>query len=347
MNRWFRHLAKGLMLLIGSGILLTACSKLNDLIDDDRSDCKNDFQVSYQVMLRTNLTTQVQTVLRSRFETEVANLLEDSLKNIFREYAHDVDLSFYIGNNRSYHDSAIMNDRQAVYELQLPADNYRHLALANIGEEEEVDLTQSQWADKSFLTQEVGDTIRGHHTGLFTARQNMNILGNQDQTFDVTLYMVNCASILVVRTDNVSYRDMQVYSTDFADGFYVNDSLFTFRTNPLVHDFRVTTPPVEREVYYAVTFPSCDTAEQAQSLTRADDETGATDEERIWRKYVYVTLPNGSITRTVINVRQPLEAGQVFIIYAYLRADGSVYSPNVEVGTAVTLDWKDGLIIGG
>jgi hypothetical protein len=323
----------------------TSCS----MIDDDRSDCEADFFVRYEVTLHTNLTTQVQTVLRSRFETAVANLLEDSLKTIFREFAHDVDLSFYIDNDRRFHDRHIMDAGQATYDLELPADNYRHLALANMVVEPSVELANSEHADQSYINQLKADTIHSHNIGLFSARQDMNIVGNVDQMFDVTLYMVNCASILVVRTDNVLYRDLQVYSTDFADGFMINDSVYLHRHNPLVHDVRVTNPPVDREVFYSVSFPSCDTAEEAQKQTRLevgsnDSQTGADDSERIWRKYVYATMPDGSITRTTINVRKPLEAGQVMIIYAYLKPDGSIYSPNVEVGTSVQLNWKGGLI---
>ena len=331
------------ILIVVVSLMVAACMS----IDEDLSDCRNNYRLSYNVTLRTNLVTQLRTVLRERFENDVADLLEDSLNHIFREFAHDVDLSFYTGGIRSFHDSHIMDAGQATYNLVLPMNNYRHLAIANLADEEEVDLTLPQREATSYLSQVEGDTIRGHNTGLFTARENMDVLEDQDQDFYVSLYMVNCASILVVRTDNVSYRDMQVYSTDFADGFFVNDSLYTHHSNPVVHDFRVTEPPVEREVYYAVTFPSCDTAEEAQALPTRAGETGATDDERIWRKFIYVTLPDGSVTRTVINVRMPLEAGQVMIIYAYLRGDGSVYSPNVEVGTSVTLDWKDGLIIGG
>ena len=341
-NRWFIVVRS----LVLAAAMLTSCDALR--IDEDLSDCETDFHVKYAVRLRTNLHTQIQTVLRSRFELEVANLLEDSLRAIFREYAHDVDLSFYIRNARRFHDSKVMNADQATYELVLPANNYRHLALANIGEEQDVTIQQPQWADHSYLSQSGGDIIRGHRTGLFSARCNMDVLGNLNQTFDVSLFMVNCASILVVRTDNVDYRDLQVYSSDFADGFYVNDSVYTYKTEQMVHDFRVTTPPVEREVYYAVSFPSHDTAEEAQaSRADGDNQTGSTDDERIWRKYVYATLPDGSVTRTVINVREPLQAGQIFIIYAYLRPDGSIYSPNVEVSTSVTLKWKDGLVVGG
>ncbi len=326
-------------------LMVVACIS----IDEDLSDCTSNYRLRYNVTLRTNLVTQLKTVLRERFENDVADLLEDSLSHIFREFAHDVDLSFYTGGIRSFHDSHIMDAGQATYDLELPMDNYRHLAIANLADEEEVNLTQPQRETTSYLSQVVGDTIRGHNTGLFTARENMEVLEDQDQDFFVSLYMVNCASILVLRTDKVAYNDCQVYSTDFADGFFVNDSVYSHNTNPVVHDFRVTEPPVEREVFYAVTFPSCDTAEEAQALpTRTDDgQTGAMDTERIWRKFVYVTLPDGSVTRTIINVRMPLEAGQVLVIYAYMRPDGSVYSPNVEVGTSVTLKWQDGLIIGG
>ena len=333
-------------------VLPTGCDFVR--ITEDLSDCATLFRVKYNVTLRTNLSTQIQTVLRDRFEDEVADLLEDSLKDIFREFAHDVDLSFYTQDDLSYRESQIMDAGQATYTLELPVNDYRHLALANLANEEEVGLTQEERLQRSFLSQIVGDTIHGHNTGLFSARQDMNILGNVDQEFDVTLYMVNCASILVIRTDSVgysqgvAYRDCQVYSSDFADGFFVNDSTFTHTTNPTVHDFRVTNPPVKREVYYAVTFPSCDTAEEAHTLpeTRADNsQTGANDEERIWRKYVYVTLPNGDVTRTVINVREPLQAGQVMIIYAYMRPDGSIYSPNVEVSTSVSLKWNEGIDI--
>ena len=131
--------------------MLTSCDALR--IDEDLSDCETDFHVKYAVRLRTNLHTQIQTVLRSRFEMEVANLLEDSMRTIFREYAHDVDLSFYIRNARRFHDSKVMNADQATYELVLPANNYRHLALANIGEEQDVTIQQSQWADHSYLSQ--------------------------------------------------------------------------------------------------------------------------------------------------------------------------------------------------
>lgn len=317
------------------------------MIDEDLSNCEKKFTVKYEVVLKTNFQAEIHSVLRLRLENEAADLLEDLLKDIFREYAHDVDLSFYIGNERSFHDVHIMDANQAVYELELPADNYRHLALANIQEEQRVQIDEAQQADRFYLEQEEGSIIDSHTAGLFTARENMNILSDLNQDFLVTLYMANCASALVIKTNNVRYDDIWVESCDFADGFLVNDSVYTHRRNPIFRDNRAPNPPANREVFYAVTFPSYDTAEEAHAGTRADDDDVIVgdDGQRIWRKYVYTRLPNGSVTRTVIYVHDPLKAGQAKVILLDMGADGGVYSLVDEVSTSVTLDWKEGLVI--
>lgn len=332
-------------------ICLIGCSLLGfvgcSAIDEDRSDCASTFKVKYSVRLKTNLATEIQTELRNRFEDEIADTLEKMMKNIFREYADDVDLTFYINNALRRHEQHIMDNNQATYTVELPADDYRHLAMANVAREKTVKSEHVDLANTSYLFQEGGDIIQGHNTGLFTARKNMDVKGNVDQTFDVTLYMVNSASILVIRTDGVAYNDCQVYSTDFACGFFLNDSTYNFSENPQIHDIRLTRPPVYREVYYAVSFPTHDTAEaaHAQRAGGVQQETGSDDANRIWRKFVYVTLPDGSVTRTVVNIPKALQAGQVMILYAYMKPDGSIYSPNVQFTTSVQLNWKQGLHI--
>ena len=340
-----------LLCLFASVILLsTSCS----MIDEDLSACEEDYNLNYEVSLQTNLSMELQMVLRERYEIAVANLLEDSLRSIFREFAHDVDLSFYVDNDLRFYDHHIMDADQATYELNLPAENYRHLALANFMEEPSVSVEGTD-RDITFQLSQMGKKqVDSHRIGLFTARHDIDIKGNQSQTFDVTFYMVNCASILVIRNDkNVYYDEIWVQSGDFASGFHVNDSVFTHEANPMVNDVHVLNPPAGREVFYAVTFPSCDTAEDAHNFvpdTRADINSddvqlGDEDEERIWRKYVYVRLHDGSVTRTIINVRKALKAGQAMIIYVDLEGNGSIKAKNPELSTSVTLDWQEGLII--
>ena len=343
------------------GILLSACWLMAGctVIDDDLSECYDgqQLQMDYELRLVTNMTTEIKTQLSTQLEVGLAHALKEHLSSIFSDNAHDVDLSFYDTEGampRLQHDQHIMDANQQSYTLNLPMHQYMHLAVANVVDNPVVGLNSDEFCPQSHLSTVIGstaaDTIASHTTGLFTARQPMDVKEGIDQTFNVTLYMVNSASILLIRTDGVDYKDVKVTSSDFADGFYVDDSLFTYNNNRVVNDLRVTTPPVEREVFYAITFPSCDTPELAQAnypdeVSRADGSTGATDEDRVWRKTVYVTLPDGKITRTVINVHQPLLAGQVSIIYCYMKPDGGIWSPNVEVGTSVTFDWKEGLVI--
>ena len=48
--------------------------------------------MDYQLKLVTNMTTELQTQLTTMTELSVANALEMHLKDIFTDFAHDVDL---------------------------------------------------------------------------------------------------------------------------------------------------------------------------------------------------------------------------------------------------------------
>ena len=80
-------------LLLSVFWLTVGCST----IDDDLSGCNEakQFQTDYQLKLVTNMTTELKTQLTPVTELSVAGALETHLKNIFTDFAHDVDLSFY------------------------------------------------------------------------------------------------------------------------------------------------------------------------------------------------------------------------------------------------------------
>ena len=59
------------------------------------------------------------------------------------------------------------------------------------------------------------------------------------------------------------------------------------------------------------------------------------------------TRQGGSITETVMRIKQPLRAGQLKIIKGRVNENGVVVPDNPEVSTSVTLDWKEGLDIEG
>jgi len=315
--------------------LLAGCSA----IDDDLSDCgpeQSDFELNYQLKLVTNMTTELQTQLSAITETSIASSLETHLKGIFSDYARDVNLSFYDAEGdlrRLWLDRQTMNANQRSYTLTLPMHHYLHLAVANLQGNGQVSLTDDEMAPTSALRQDISAAANGplasHATGLFTARQQMNVLSGVSQTFNVRLYMANCAAALVIDPRGHSYKDIRVVATGFASQFNVSDSSYVFPSEA----FQVEAEPLDNGTdpmlgFCSVNFPSRDG-------TRADGEGP------LWQFKVYLKKTDDSITETVLNVSDPLKAGQLKVIKGYLDDDGAVRSTDQRVGISITLDWNN------
>lgn len=154
-------------------------------IDDDLSDCPpegQDYELTYELRLVTNITTELSTQLSTATDVNVANALRDHLKNIFTDFAHDVDLSFYDTENaqeRLSHDQHVMNASEQSYTLYLPMREYMHLAAANIQDNTVVALSGDDKCPTAQLATipEGEETIDSHTTGLFTARYPLKVTG--------------------------------------------------------------------------------------------------------------------------------------------------------------------------
>ena len=112
-------------------VLSASCSA----IDEDLSNCDNDYQVDYEIRLVTNMSIELRTQLNTLEDAGIAQMLRDHLKTIFTDHAHDVDLSFYDTENnqpRLQHDQHIMDANQQSYTINLPKRQYKHLAVANV-----------------------------------------------------------------------------------------------------------------------------------------------------------------------------------------------------------------------
>ena len=332
------------------GLLLSACWLMAgcSTIDDDLSDCKDDdveqYKMEYQLRLVTNMTTELQTQLTTMTELSVAGALETHLKDIFSDFAHDVDLSFYDTEgkmDRLQHDQHIMDANQSSYTLSLPMRKYMHLAVANIAENTVVGLMNDQQGVTSMLEQSAPTVSDGreilpsHTTGLFTARQPMEVLEGVDQTFNVKLYMANCSATLVLDPLGLDYTDLKVFTTGFANEFLIKDSTYVYDHTSTM----VVAQPVETDnnllCFCSVNFPSRDAA-PASVKKRA--ETGPS----LWQFKVYLTKPDGKVTETILDISEPLKAGDLRIIKGELDDEGAVRPYNSKVGVSVTLDWNDG-----
>lgn len=325
-------------LLLSACWLMAGCS----VIDDDLSDCNQDeeFKIDYQLTLITNMTTELETQLTTITEVGVADALKAHLKDIFSDFAHDIDLSFYDTEGdmiRLQHKRDIMDANQTSYTLSLPMQQYMHLAVANIAENHVVGLSNDENCHTSMLHQ-TDPTVSGgsstgvidsHTTGLFTARLPMEVLGSVSQTFNVKLYMANCAVALVLDPKGHAYNDIKVRATGFAKEFLIEDSTYVFPEKEiLVRADKVDTGN-DLLCFCSVNFPS-------------HEQTDENADETLWQLKVYVTMPDGSITETVIDVKEQLKAGELKIIKGELDDDGAVRPYNSRVGVSVTLDWSNG-----
>ena len=334
---------------MAAALLLGGCC----LVDEDVSDCDVEYKIDYELRLVTNMTTELETVLDLESDIYVQDALREYLKDIFTDFAHDVDLSFYDvvpPMERLHHERHIMDANQSSYTLTIPAHEYRHTAVANIVDNTQVVLQNDDLCSTAELQQETpwGHPLPSHNTGLFSARLDMKVLSNVDQSFDVKLYMVNCASALVLDTSAApELQDIEVAMVDFADSFTVSDSTYHYDVNPMI---MAKDLPVEKggeRCFAAVHFPSRDYRPGENPDTKLVIETtepfeSDTAKKAIWRCVVHVTLPDGKVTQSILNIPKPIRAGQLKILRVRVLDDGSVRPADSTVGVSVSLDWQNG-----
>lgn len=343
--KW-RSIHIGLVFLAISAAFTGCC-----LVDEDMRDCEAEHQINYELRLVTNLTTELQTQLATQVELQsVATSLQNQLRGIFTDFAHDVDLSFYDVREdslRLHHEGHIMDANQSSYTLYIPVKQYMHVAVANLEPEnpsdKEIFLVKDEKCHSARIEQPVNNTqnlIRSHSTGVFTARLPMDVKEGIDQEFNVRLYMANCASAIALDTLGSGIKDIRVLASGFANAFNLADSSYVFNFTPKVQALEAKVDDGRFVCFYAVTFPSKDVA--TKTVIDTDDPfVSDVATEKLWNYTIYTTASDGSTTETVLSVKLPLRPGQFKLIRAKVQADGSVTPREPYVGASVTLDWNE------
>ena len=332
---------QNIFLWLASTMVLLSCST----IDDDLSDCG--FEVNYELKLVTNIQTKLQTQLQTdlslQTNVELTTALRTHLGTIFRDYADDVDLSFYDvqGDSvRLQHNQHEMNGKEEQYTLNIPRRRYLHLATANVGKELGVETYDADKCHKARLMQTDLDTIPSHTTGLFSARYDMDIKDSVNQTFNVHLYMANSATVLVIDTLGSGARNIEVYATGFATGFQMADSTYTYdEKSPIVRANLIDNSDKQYACFSTVNFPSRDVATIPIGAPHRADEINIAP---LWEYHIYITTATGSVTRSVLQSHRPLHAEQVLVTHVKLDSNGSPTSSDPTLGISVTTDWGSG-----
>ena len=334
------------MFLLGV-VILTGC---NSLVDEDMSDCGDKLDLGYELQLVTNMRTEIKTVLDLQADLQVATVLEEHLGEVFTDFAHDVDLSFYdtAGDMaRLEHLDVVMNASQSSYSLLIPARPYMHTCVANLDTDPNVTLEDADYCHSARLVQHlaVKDTVDAHLSGIFTARKRMDIISGIDQRFDVSLYMVNAATALVLdMTDAPGVKDLKVFLRGLADGFRLADSTYTFDTDYVVRTKLLATEAGSTERCYVSThFPSRDVDPATKAVIDIEDPDGDKySGDPLWFWEVYATMEDGSVTKSTLDVHSPVHAAQLKVVKGKVRADGGMSTDDPLVGASVELDWLPG-----
>ena len=323
---------------------LTACN----LVKEDLDDCQDvDFRLDYQLRLVTNITTELQTELGLQADLEVKGLLEEYLKDIFTDFAKDVDLSFYdvdIPMRRKEHKTETMNGSESSYTLTLAAGDYMHLAVANIASDSSVRLLDDQFCKDASLTQKIEDNLApAHTTGLFTARKEIDVKSGINQHFDVKLYMVNAASALVINMEEAvnTVESVTVFVEGMATNFNIADSVYTYNLNPQVATTKLRTADGNKACFASVHFPSKPAAPSGVIIQVDDDDVTA--DEALWQWNVLAKMTDGTITKSTLKISQPLDAGHIRILNAKMGDNGVVTTNDMTVSVSITLDWTPGI----
>ena len=349
------HTAKAVCFGVFMSILLLSTAGCS-MIDEDQSDCGEEAKMDYELELITNISTEVKTELNTQADVSLVSSLTDYLGDIFSDFAHDVNLLFYGVDGDFpllYHDSHIMNGSESSYTLYIPRQKYMHIAVANIEGDPVVRLEGIENCYTAVLRQVEGDIIDSHNTGIFTGRQFMEMIEGVDQTFNVKLYMANCSAMLVVDPQGHDISDMEVFTTGFATAFYIADSVYEFKEPlPLIRTRRLEPDENSCVGFVSVNFPSREppTPKPAEARpTRTVIETtepfiAQPGDEVLWEFRIHLPQPDGTITQTVLGIKEPLRAGQLKIVRVRVGDNGAIEAESPEVGASVTLDWKPGNI---
>jgi len=234
-----------------------------------------------------------------------------------------------------------MDANQSSYTLTLPMRKYMHLAVANITDNTVVDLANDQSGVTSSLQQATPTVSSGngilpsHTTGLFTARQPMEVLEGVDQTFNVRLYMANSAATLVLNPKGQTFKDIKVYATGFANDFLIKDSTYVYESTSTLIEAKPVESGNDLLCFCSVNFPSRDAAPASVKKRASTNPT-------LWQFKVYLTKPDGKVTETILDISEPLKAGDLKIIKGELDDEGAVRPYDSTVGVSVTLEWNNG-----
>lgn len=362
---------------------LPACGFIDEKIDD----CPEELIVTCSVNINSNKDQEMDEKLGTIHDRPIRAALEDYLQHVFVGSVHEVDMYFYDQRRRgkmTHEQHEIMDAGEREFEVRLPASDYRVAGAANVSALPDVTL---EGAEGNFevlkLVQKEANQLPTQPTAIFSARQRMTVRDRENQHFGVHFQMANAAAALILNRDSCDVKSIRAEYSGLADSFKILDSAYTFNNTTLIGTDEIDIVPFtgsdENISYQAETWvydvfwtrwnkvPLMVCGVGFPSPNVGSEVIGTYP--KIWTIYLYVTLPDNTVTRSEIYIGKPLQAGHLLIIKGWITANGSFtgtpehapYNPDpggpdfppdpdnpdqpvdsTVVGVSVTINWYEG-----
>ena len=312
-------------------------------INEDLSVCDR-LDIAYRVQIVTTITTTIHSELNNTIaEQRVGALLQEAFDSIFRDYAQDLDMLFYQKNGFLYqHEQTMMNATNRTFQLKVPADDYDHVAVANVENEPTLQLTDDTDPATFAIHQQQSNIVESHSTGIYTARKEiLKDQPDEDGEYRVSLYLVNAAVAVVIDTQGFSVDSVDMWVQGMATDFAVMDSVYSFQQAEQQTHARRLVNDTELLCNYVVCMPS--QIPSARATNRAgelvEDNRQMLSDEVLWNVDLRIQMANGTVATTRLGMYRALLPGYLMVVKLHLNADGTVSLP-VTAGASVAIDWQ-------
>ncbi len=329
--------------LLTMALLPTACST----IDDNRDDCYINLQADYELNLVTNETSELARTLGDR--PGIAEALRQHLSGVLADPGRDLILSFYNNGPRSYQQTEAMNNAPTKrVNMTLDIKDYEHLAIANVQGNNVVTLEGDNTLQTTSLdANNTNEAIASQKTGIFTGRRSFPNMTYGNYPCHIPLYIANCAAAIVLDPRTAKFTDVKIYTTGFATSFSVADSTYRYDKSPLVRAESVAMPDTTRWIAFCgVSFPSKEPAapsRETRSRVDADQPFSYADSgQDLWQYECYVTMADGTITKTTLGIHHSLRGGQLKVLCGHIDDEGVIRLYDTTVAVSVELKWQSG-----
>lgn len=314
-----QRLGKAMFLLL---FIATSC------IDEDLSRCGQNYSISYQLKLSLSLQETFDKEFITADEQALAAKLRTDLSSVLSDRAKLMDLSFFKAQSGKLekHNRIMPNANETSLTVYMKRGEYYNVALAATNEvSSTVNIQDASSYSGIRLRQADADTIDAYSSAIYMGLELIT-MAQKDDRFFVPLYMVNSVPVLVINTASSSAKVLYTYVQGTATGLQCSDSTFTYN-NPSVMRTRCTETG-SLEAYHCVCFPS------PNATAKSDDG--------LWRMDVYTQTADNKYVKNVLDIKEPLLAGNMLVIKAFLKDDGTITTDSPEVGVSVELDWNPG-----